>query len=676
MPDLNAQLLSNSEQLDFYGVPALNDAERRECFTFNEQEVDALSHITLIEDAVYFAVSLAFFKIKKTLVDFSYRDITLERQHVMKRFFPNQVSPKSLPSNRHTIVRLENKVLTLCLHIRFSGDSAKSIKKELFQSAPDHPRQRQLCKALLDLCIAHCVAIPTYSTLQSLVSETWNKENDRVARTYLRHTTKVQRELVLSLMNKTDNLHQFVNIKHEMKGFNTTELNKEIEKHQQLEPVFTLAVAVIPKLRLPTTTTQYYASLINYYNGPRLKQINPDSIQLYLLCYCFTRFQTLNDNLLDALKKRTLDFQAKGKDYAKEEALHQHEAIKETRERVSQLLIAIKQHADPKQVPRDVIYRHVPENELLAAAEMLVNDNLDKEQLFWQYIDRAKKSITLNLRKLFLTIDLVITHDDLLKEVVTYTKSALMNNTFYSTPLPQHLKVWLSKKDYEYVMKNDEIIHNRFEFLFYKRLVYYIATNKLSLQYSIKYKKVEDGLIPPLRWKKKKRGILKKLGYESLSTPIRQTLSSKQNDLTQFYHTVNQAIVNGENKAIIVSKDKAGNRIWRLRPLEQASDPNDSLFAQFQRRSIVDVIQFVSHQTSFTKAFEPILPRSTKTKHDKSLIMAVVLANAIRLGTPKMASISDLDESALLTAEATFVRTETLKAAVDIVNNAAAKIPI
>ncbi len=676
MSNKNTRLLSATDLLDIYSIPALNDFERNEYFTFNNQEIAALNSLDTIEDAVYFAVCLVFFKIRQTFVEFNYRDITLERQHVMHRYFPSQASPKSFPCSVSRITRIENKVLELRCHQRFSGDIVNVIKRELFKCAPLNPRQRQLCKALLDLFVKHCVAIPGYTTIETIVSEIWNKEIDRVSQAYLRYTNKSQRNLVLSLLDKTNDLHHIVSIKQEMKGFNTTELDREMEKHQQLNPIFDIAKTVLPKLRLPTATINYYASLINYYNGPRLKQLNTHSAQLYLLCYSFTRLQMLKDNLLEAFKKRTLDYQTKGVVYAKEIAVNEIELIKKTREKVSNLLVAIKNHSDSEQVPRNVIYRHVPEDELLNAAKLLVGGNLDKELLFWEYIDHEKDSITLNLRKLFLIIDFEVTRDEVLKEVVDYTKTALANHTFYNTPLPDSLKSWISKNDSAYVMKDDDVIHNRFEYLFYKRLVYYLTTNKLTLKYSIKYKKVDDDLIPPIKWKKNKRRILKNIGYNKLTSPIQQTLKIKRIELTELYKTVNHAIKNGENNAIKIIDDKNGEQAWRLRPLKKISDPNDSLFLKFQQSSIVDVIHFVNHKTHFTNSFEPVLPKSTKIKHDPALIIASALANAIRLGSRKMASISDLNESSLITAEATFLRNETLIAAANIVNNAAAKIPI
>ena len=67
--------------------------------------------------------------------------------------------------------------------------------------------------------------------------------------------------------------------------------------------------------------------------------------------------------------------------------------------------------------------------------------------------------------------------------------------------------------------------------------------------------------------------------------------------------------------------------------------------------------------------FDPILPKGSKGPPDIDAITAVVLANAIRAGARKMADISDINTSILLTAEASYIRVETLTAAIDKINN-------
>ena len=176
-------------------------------------------------------------------------------------------------------------------------------------------------------------------------------------------------------------------------------------------------------------------------------------------------------------------------------------------------------------------------------------------------------------------------------------------------------------------------------------MVYHLGTNKLTLQYSLKHKKIEDEIYEDKQWFREKKTILKQLDYPKLLTPIQTTLDAKNTSLTAIYKTVNDAIENGRNTYIKIKNDKNGNRVWRLTPLELQSDPNSSFFALLQQRSIVDIIQFVDHKTQFCRAFEPILPKSTKTEQDPLLIGAVILANAIRVGPRKMASMSDLKES-------------------------------
>lgn len=153
-------------------------------------------------------------------------------------------------------------------------------------------------------------------------------------------------------------------------------------------------------------------------------------------------------------------------------------------------------------------------------------------------------------------------------------------------------------------------------------------------------------------------------------------MSIERNELKELYQRVNHAIINGKNDHIILTPDQNGKFDWRLRPLAEKEDPTHSFFQSFQPRSIVDVIQFVNAKERFTRVFDSILPRGTKSQLDVELIMAAVLANAIRLGVRKMAGISDLNESALLTTEAGYIRVETLTAAIDLLNNAAAQFPI
>lgn len=676
MANKNSRLLTTEEQWDIYSPPVLNQFERIQHFTLSPEEIKILKSFQSIEASVYFALCLVFLKLKKTLVNFSYQDVTLERQHVMERYFPTKNSPRSFPTDRDLIARIENKALAVYGYHRCTHQRTSEIQADLQSQAAGHPRQRKLCKTLLDLFVKHRVAIPPYSPLQKIVTNVWSKENSRIINAYHRHTNKEQRNVVLSLLDKADKFHRIVTISQDMKNFTNIALNEEIEKQNQLKPIFEIAKTVIPKLKLPTTTVNYYASLIDYYNGYRLKELDENQAQLYLLCYAFSKYQVINDNLLETLKKRTLDYKSVAVQYAKEEAAKQLEITKRSRIQASNVLIAIHDY-QANTIPKSEIHKHIPQDELLIIARLLIDDNLDKDYLYWKYIDKISDAIKLSLRHLFLNIDFIVVNNDQLKAIVDYLKEYLKSPTKdKSTSLPSYAKSWIKKKNCSYVLDGDKVIFNRLEFLVYENIVHHISTNKLTLKYSIKHKAIQDDLLPKKHREKHHAKIIKETGYKKLTMPIKELLAQKRNNVTKLYEKLNESILNGNNENIKIITDKHENKSWRLRSLDKISDPNDSLFNEFNRRSIVDIIKFVNQETRFSKVFDSILPKQTKGEQDIMLIVAVILANAMRIGVRKMADISDLNESALITAETAYVRTETLLAAIDVINNAAATVPI
>lgn len=178
MPHSQTNLLSPTEQRDLYGIPVLNEIERQEFFTFNTTELNILNRFVSIKEAVYFAIALVFFKLKHTIISFRYQDVTAERQHVMKRYFPDQTSPKSIPrkSTKHYI---DLKIIELCHYKRFNKSVTNTVKQDLQEFAPYAPRQRQLLKRLLHVLAKHHITIPGHTTLQNIVSQVWNQEQKR-----------------------------------------------------------------------------------------------------------------------------------------------------------------------------------------------------------------------------------------------------------------------------------------------------------------------------------------------------------------------------------------------------------------------------------------------------------------------------------------------------------------
>jgi TnpA family transposase len=668
-------LLSSQEVTEIYSQPVLDSIEIKENCTLNKAELYELRKFKDASSAIYFAICLVYFKIKKTFVNFNYQNTTAERRHIMQRFFPGKPYPRTLVNNNRSTTYIENKVLNLCGYSRYQGKHTVDITNKLVKLAPHSPRQRQLCKALLDLFIKNNIAIPAYSTVTNIVSAVYNKENNRIIKSYTRHTNLKQRTSIKSLLGKTDNVYKIVSIRRDMKGFNTTELNNEIDKHARLKPIFDVAMQIMPKLNLPTSTINYYSSLVNFYTGPRLKQINPKLVQIYLLCYCYSKYRVLNDNLLEALKKRYNDYHKRTEDYSKKQLLLQIDQLKDTRKKVGALLLAINNHDKSKNnIPKKLVYNHIPKDELLSAAQLLLNDKLDKKLLYWQYVDSIENEVKLNLRNLFLAIDFIVTNNKLLNNVITYVKNALISNKFNNDVLPSYFKTFIKKQYHPYLINDGQVINNRVEFYLYQQIVYHISTNKISLKHSIKHKLVEEDLIPQPKWDKNKKKILKSINYNRLQTPIKSILGIKKDELTALYEKINKEAE--DNDSLKIYTNKNGDTSWRLKSLEPDYTVNNSLFLNIQQMNIVDIMKFTDHKVNFLSLFESILPKSRKNKRVKDYLSAALLANAIRMAIKRMAYNSDLNESSLLTTDAAYIRIESISAAINRINNAATEFSI
>jgi len=669
-------LLTPTEYRDLYHLPLLDDRERQHYFTLTEQEQKTLKQFKDVKDAVYFVTRLVFFKLKHTFVSFQYQDVTAERQHVMHRYFPDKAFPKSLPS-RSSQNRIDLKIMDLCQAKRLTGSVLVTIQDELKELAPFCPRQRQLLKALLRLLKKHNVIIPGHTTLQNCVSKVWNHEQKRILTAYQRHTTKQQRATILDLLNQStdEKDYSIVELKTDLKTFKTHALWDELVKHKQIKSMFDMAKDVIQTLKLPYTTCEYYASLVEYYDRSQMKRLKAQSSGLYLLCYVFLRYQATNDTLIDAFKKRVADFEGKGNAHADAQRLKQLDESLSNRERISEMMITAYHHPDPM-ISKELLYRSIPEDQWEAAAYSLIDENFNKNRLFWHYVDNLSDSIKLALRPLFLTLDFTIIQNDQLTEIVDYMKKHLAEGTFTNTPFPVEFRRWIDKKQRIHLIDQNGIIAHRFEFLVYTKMIHALKKNKISLRHSLRYKNIDDEFMQRKTWVRARKQLLKKLNYPKLSNPMRQTLADLNNELTPLYKLVNDDIQTGKNESIIIKKNKKGEQVWRLKAIRKKSEPNEGFFTHLPQHGIVDTIKFVNQQTNFIRVFEPLLPKGVRTQLMIEYLSASVLANAVRMGAHRMSSSSDLNESTLLTTEANYLTIENLRQAVDHVNNQTAKFEI
>lgn len=460
-----------------------------------------------------------------------------------------------------------------------------------------------------------------------------------------------------------------------MQSFATNQLIITVDRLKLLALPFAVAKKVIPYLKLPKNTLYYYASLVDYYKGARLKQLQPDSAGLYLLCYVFIHCQVLNDQLLEALKKRTQDYQQKGKKEVDKQLVDFSAESKALRHKLSKMLLAIKRAKNKINVPKKTLFRYIPEDELVLASKLIIDEKFDADTLFWQCFDKQVSSIRLNLRLLFLTLDLVILRHPTLVAAVDYLQR-LLRNEKVPVELPDEIIDGLSDRVKLHLIVEGKLNTTRFEYWVYTQLAMQISSNKLTLKYTIKYKPIEDDIIPSKKWKTDKKALLKSVNYPTLSAKPKTIWAALKAENQELYHIVNAAITSGENADVLVTRDSQRKIGWHLKPLEAIAEPNDSLFAECPKSSVVDAMRFVDSKIQYTEDFHSTVPRGAKHECNPNYMNAAILAHAIGMSIEEMGQISDLNVNTLKSVASACIRMETITAAMQRIHTEMLKLPI
>ena len=123
-------------------------------------------------------------------------------------------------------------------------------------------------------------------------------------------------------------------------------------------------------------------------------------------------------------------------------------------------------------------------------------------------------------------------------------------------------------------------------------------------------------------------------------------------------------------------RGKETKRRWTLIYLSEEESVNHPFFSQVPGIGIADLLWFVNEKTGFLQAFIHLLERFVKQESNPRELLDCIVALGTNMGLWKMAEVSGLDYSALLTTARNYLRPETLHAANDCVSNATANLSI
>ncbi len=669
------KILNNAEIESLYSIPVYNHSDREDYFSMDDEVKKFTFSLRKFEARVYFILLLGYFRTKPLVHNFSASEVNDDLNYVLNKYFNGKKLTKFNLSNDFKI-RLMNRLLT---HVGFDRYKPSKHRKEL------HHRLSHIAKIaidpryIFDECIAYfsqkLIVPPGYTTIVDLITTIIKTERVRISKILKNELKNKTKSTLLQMLETKEDFIGLSKLKKRSSDFSFGEINREINTHNKLSPIFKDLKKLIRKLKLSPANLEYYASMVRIKSLYMLKRENDNQTLMYLISYLYFRFQESNENLVESFIYLVRKLHESSKKYAKRKVLEDINTIRKELKAAGNLLGLyidgdITDDISFGQV-RKKAFKVLSKKKIKLLSKHLNETDYDAHHYEWEHIDKKVSQITRLIRAIFLIIEIEYDHISLaLSEQFKIAKEELSSKNKIET-----INLDLVNKNEKRFIGDKKNSNSRYEYFLYRRAYQLFSKNHITVKNSISNKSLSADLINTTKWSKDKESIIKNTNQPAISSPILETLKNKLEILDEKLTTVSSTIAIGDNKYVEYLPNKSQLK-WSIPYCKWKDSVDNPIYQQIPHIGIVELISFVNQKTNFVDEFKHIT--ISKEKNDVLIndIFACTLANATNYGLNKMANISDRSIGRLRGVEEKFLRTETLRAANDIISNEIAQLPI
>jgi len=681
------KLLEDQEIDELYGLPQFGPEEQAHYFALTQEERDIANSHRAIENRVLFILQVGYFKAKTMFFSFEFNDVRDDVRYIMRQYYSLSGNANlTEPVLRQTRHAQQQKILALygyhtCNAVERTGLVEKACYIVKISAKPIY-----MFQALIHYLDAERIVVPGYSFLQDIVSQALATERQRITEIIEDSIDEKTRKALDDLYVSRNGIYGITALKHEPRDFSLKEMKAEIARCRSLMVLYQTTKDLLPTLGISNDSVVYYAALVDYYTVQKLQQLPTGMVYLYLLCFTLHRYNTLKDNLINAMifhVRRVIDT---AKAATKEKILDHQLENKESIRHLSQILGLFLDES----IADDVTFSEVKQrafailerDKFRQVSQYLKNESFEDGVFEWEFIAAFAPMFKQHLRPLLMQISFAgHRNNDALIEAIVFLKASfdkgksLSQYRFDQIPkafIPQAMKSYIYKED-EHGQKR---IHpDKYEFLVYRLLRNHLEAGDVYVSDSLRFRSFEEDLIPLKTWQENKETILKEINLPDLTKPIKELLQELETEVEAKYVEVNKRILSGENTDVKLTK-RHGQIAWNLPYVRDEDVVNNPFFDSLKQINIAHLLQFVDSRCQCLEAFTHLLNRYVKTPMDKQAVTACLVAYGTNVGLGKMGEISDLSYQTLFTAASSFLRLETLRESNDRVSNAMAKLPI
>jgi hypothetical protein len=672
-------IFSELEKFALYALPDFDNDQRRKYFNFLKTEKQIIFSSSNIHINIFCALQLAYFKAKKIFYKVSWDMIPrVELDFIINAYFPDFSVQNIIlnPVSKYHCYKQQKLIIELFDYKAWTEEYVAILIKQSRQIIKRDTSTNFIAHELLNFLHNKKIVRPGYSTLQNIVSKTLVDERTRVCKVINDELNEENKLKIDILLLKEDSFSKLASLKQDAKNFRFKMMLEERTKHGILEDLYPISQTIISKAQLSKHNINYYTNLASHYTVYSLRNLKFNQNYLYILCYVYTRYKQLTDNLVEAfnynLNKSAKNIREEVKANFINEATEDQQKIGEL-----MLLFVDESYTDDSlfTAVRKRAFSIMPKDSIHSVGQLLVDKPRLKREFKWLQVDKNQHKHKKNLRPLFMKLkftsesenNLVIKSAVWLQNIFAQDErlSKLTIDNCPKDTVPKYLQKYLSDA-------NGQLIANRYEYWLYSKLNGQITNNQINVDNSNLYGSFNKELVSI----EQKKHILKTLDIPWFTLPLSNRIETLKKELNALWTLFGQGLMNGKFKHLEYNK-----KTQKLSHLKPPPDNNKKLQKKFFKQipfcEIDDVLKIVDDDCQFLSAFPLLQPRYSKTTtFDKNKLIAAILAQAFNFGNYKMSQISDISYQELETAYQQRLRLETLKQANDILSNRISKLTI
>lgn len=665
-------------------MPRFTEDDRRLYFDLSPAERELVDGVFTTSVAVHLVLQLGYFKAKRQFFVYALEAVTNDLEHILRRYFPARRLAEIKRLSKPTRLAQQRVILKFFDYGLCTAAAKVELERKAQRVAMLSAQPVFILREVLQYLDHQRVVAPGYTYLQDMIGQTVAGELLRITR-LLGQALKpeVERQLE-ALLEADEGMYRISLLKHEPKDFSYGELRQEIERRKFFQQLFEFGQVFLASAGLSNESVKYYASLVQFYTVYKLQRMAVPTARLYLLCFASHRFRQINDNLIEAFIHLVGQYEQQAKLASEDSATKAMTEASANLKAAGQVLNLFLDPSIADSTPfskvRQQAFSLLDSERFAQVSEYMREIEFDRTAFEWSYYGTLHSKFKLNLRHLFCYLDFAgLVEDAPLLEAVAFLQELLRQGKSPRQATPADFPTGIFAKGVQRYMytaaekrKDRRLEVDRYEFLVYRLLRKALEAGNVYVRDSNEFRSFEDDLIRAERWKDKD-AVLSEIDAPILLTPIEETLAAFHAELEAKFERVNRRIESGDNKHIKVT-GTGDKRRWSLVYPSEEESINSPFYGQLPGIGIADLLRFVAGKTGFLSAFTHVLGRYVKQETDPRHVLACVVAMGTNMGLWKMAEVSGLGHSVLMTTARNFLRAETLHAANDAISNATATL--